>query len=483
MLIAQDGVAPAPDDILISWALDTRTPLAGPLMVAGGVLLLVGLVLYIIAIRHQRRGRGPLRKGPAPLPETQPIEIQPAPRREALDAAPGDDRRTVAPDPSADDKAPPQASGDGEDTGRAQSLSVRRSVRARRIGLALPALVMSGVLVTGCSSELWPDLSAQTPTPTPTPTVVTPEDQKPSVVTQKQGQRIVGQIREAIEKADAKKDIAAAETRLTGAALEARRTEYTLRGKIAERKDALIAPRDKVKILLPEATDVWPRSVLALTVSEADDTVPPVLLTMTQDDPWSPYRVSEMADMPASAQFPDVAPAWLGTTKVPDESPFLALAPDRTAEAFADFVDKGDKSEFAGRFDETAEKLAQSVRDSRAAVLKGLKDKKADKTSQVAFDMKPTTAEPLSLATLGSGAVVSVSVHDIETITPTTKDAVIRVGDNPEASALTGVKESAKGFTTTYTIQLFFSVPAQGSNEQIRLLGYHQDLISVKVIK
>ncbi|QMU98092.1 glycosyl transferase [Microbacterium esteraromaticum] len=472
ILIARDGVEPAPDDILVSWGLDTRTPLAGPLMVAGGVLLLAGLVLYFLAIRHQRRGRGPLRKGPAPLPETQPIEMQAAPRRAAIDS--GDDE-------SGERGAQEPSGGGSPDSPDPAGGRTPRTALRRRLALGLPALTLTAVLATGCSAESWPEFGAETPTPTPTPTVVTPEDQKPPVVTEQQGQRIVSQIAQTVEKADSDRDITLAETRLAGAVLEARRTEYTLRGQIAERTQPLTAPRDKVKILLPEAADGWPRSVLALTVSEEDDTAPPVLLTMTQDDPWSNYRITEMADMPASSEFPDVAPAWLGTTKVPDDSPFLAVAPEQVAAAFADFVDNGDKSEYAGRFDETAEKLAQSVRDSRAAILAGLKEKQSDTTSAVAFDMKATDEEPLSLATLGSGAVVAVRVDDIETITPTTADAVIRIGENPEASALTGVKESAKGFTTTYAIQLFFSVPAQGSNEQIRLLAYHQDLLSVKV--
>ena len=112
VLIARDGVEPAPDDILLTWGLDTRTPLAGPLMVAGGALLLVGLVLYILAIKHQRRGRGPLRKGPAPLPETQPIEMPAAPRREAIESGDG---KTAGDDATAHgesaDGAADQASG------------------------------------------------------------------------------------------------------------------------------------------------------------------------------------------------------------------------------------------------------------------------------------------------------------------------------------------------------------------------------------
>ncbi|MFC7790432.1 glycosyl transferase [Microbacterium sp. MAHUQ-60] len=450
VLVARDGVEPAPSDVLVTWGLDTRTPWAGPLMAAGALLLAVGLVLYVLAIRFQRRGRGPRRKGPGPLPETQPITV---PQRDELD--------------------------DPADGGRAQRTASSR----RRLALALPAFALTAVLVTGCSADSWPQFGSSTPTPTPTPTVVTPENQKPPVITEKQGQRIVSDIAATLAKSDGELDAALAETRLTGAALAARKTEYVLRGKIADRKDALVTPLDRVKILLPEATSGWPRTVLVLTASEKDDTKPPVLLTMVQADPWSNYRVSEAADMPASGKFPDVAPAWLGTTRVPAESAFLSLPPAGLADAFADFVDNGDKSEFAGRFDEAAQKLAQSVRDSRAAVVKGLADKGAAKTTKAAFDMTAGADEPLSMATLDSGAVVAVTVDDKETITPSSADVTIRFGDNAEAKALTGVTESAKGVETTWGIQLFFAVPAQGSNEQIRLLGFHQDILNVKVIK
>jgi hypothetical protein len=87
VLIAKDGTEPAPADIVVAWPLDRTTPLVGPLITAGGIVLLVGLVLYVLAIRHQRRGRGPRRKGPGPLPATEPIDlsVEPAPVREALE--------------------------------------------------------------------------------------------------------------------------------------------------------------------------------------------------------------------------------------------------------------------------------------------------------------------------------------------------------------------------------------------------------------
>ncbi|GAA3945699.1 glycosyl transferase [Microbacterium soli] len=461
VLIARDGIEPAPADILVSWALDTRTPWAGPLMATGGLLLAIGIVLYILGIRHQRRGRGPRRKGPGPLPETQPISV---PEQREIERG---DRS------GAQDAPGPQG----------VSGAQRIAHTARRGALALPALVLTGLLATGCTADSWPQPDAASPTPTASPTVVAPENQKQPVVSEKQGQRIVGEIASTLTRADDELDADLAETRLDGAALAGRQTEYTLRERIEGRDTPLVSPLGKVKILLPEATESWPRTVLALTVAEDDETKPPVMLTMTQTDPWANYRVTAMGDMPASGAFPKVAPAWLGTTRVPAESAFLSLAPAELSGAYSDYVDAGDKSEFAGLFDDMAAEFAQSVRDSRAAVVKKAADAGAAKTSKAEFAMTPSDYEPMSLATLDSGAVVAVSVIDTQTVKPTTSDAVIRFGGDEPAKALTGVKEAAKGYITRWGIQLFFAVPAQGSNQQIRLLAYHQDLMNVEVIK
>src|SRR5690606_33613954 len=115
----------APTSIMVSWALDTRTPWAGPLMAAGGLLLAAGIVLYILGIRYQRRGRGPRRKGPGPLPPTQPITM---PEHAEIEQ------------------------GGQADAGRAQ----RRARPVRRLAMTIPALALTGLLATGCTADSWP---------------------------------------------------------------------------------------------------------------------------------------------------------------------------------------------------------------------------------------------------------------------------------------------------------------------------------------
>lgn len=489
VLIAQDGTQDAPDDIVVSWPIDNSTPLAGPLMAAGAAVLLVGLILYVLAIRHQRRGRGPRRKGPGPLPATEPIDVAQLPpaERAAIEEPSGtesDDGRVSG------DAADAKASGDTQTpaesektTGDRKSESRATTPTRRRRLIAVPAIALTALLASGCSADSWPQFGESSPTPSPSATVIAPDNQKPPAVTESQAKRILDEVSSTLSEADAAMDIDLAGTRLDGPALTARTTEYTLRTALPDTAPPAAIPTDDVEVVLPEASDRWPRTVLLLSKSKGDDTVPPVILTMTQQDPWSNYKVTNMAEMSADAVFPDVAAAWLGTSLVPDDSAFLSLPPGELAETFSDVVDAGEKSESYGLFDELSQNLAASIRDSRQAVVQNLADNGAAKTSKTAFDIAPADVAPVSLTTLDSGAIVALSLIDTETVTPTSADAVIRFGDNAQAKALTGVTESAKGVTTKYEFQLFFSVPAQGSTEQIRLLAVRQDLLSVEVIK
>jgi len=474
VLIAKDGTQDAPEDVVVSWPLDRSTPWVGPLIVAGGAVLLFGLVMYVLAIRHQRRGRGPRRKGPGPLPATEPIDlsVEPAPVRRAIETPEGAE-------PSSD-----EVPAEGSPADKGAPKSERRAHSVRRRLLVLPAFGVAALLFAGCSSDSWPQFGEASPTPSPTQTVITPENQKPPAVTEAQASRILKNIAATLTDADTALDIDLAGTRLDGAALAARTTDYTLRATLTDRALPAPIPTDVIEVLLPQATDEWPRTVLVLSKSKSDETVPPVILTMTQADPWSNYKVNNIAEMQASAEVPELAPAWLGTSLITENaSAFLALAPDEVATAFADVVDAGEKSEYRSLFDPVSITLADSIAASRAAVTQSLIDNGAAETSKTAFDIVAGTAPPVALATLDSGAIVAVSTIDSETITPTSTDAVIKFGENPEAKTLTGVEEAAKGVVTTYGLQLFFSVPAQGSTEQIRLLAVHQDILDVEVIK
>jgi hypothetical protein len=451
VLLASDGAAPAPSRVTLSWPVTSSTPWAGPLIVGGSIVLLVGLFLYFLAIRHSRRSRGPRRKG-LPLPITEPIDL-------AVDSA---DKGVIS---------------SGAPTSR-RAVSTRR-----RAFVVAPAIAASAFLFAGCSADSWPSLAGSS-TPTPTATVIVPEGQQSPAVTENQAKQIVARVAETVAAADAAADPVLAATRLGGAALAERQTNYTLRAAIPEHPALPAVPASPIEIVLPQAFDAWPRSVLTVVEDSGDTTVAPTIMLLTQADPWSEYKATYVASLEASTELPEVAAPYVGAFQVPPDSGFLALPPEDLAAAYADVINNGENSPYWAQFDTQGDLLLAGIQANKQKRTDELNQTGAG-TATIAFESVPGAQEPLALATLDGGAIVAVNVNDNDTVKPTDAEAVIKLNGepgNPTVRALTGVDQSSTGFTTTYSDQLFFYVPAQGSNEQVRLLGYRSSILEAKVI-
>lgn len=73
ILVAGKDGGPVPDKVSIVWVQDRATPLAGPLLVAGGVFAALGAVLYLFAFDRDRRALGPQRGRRGPLVGVQNV--------------------------------------------------------------------------------------------------------------------------------------------------------------------------------------------------------------------------------------------------------------------------------------------------------------------------------------------------------------------------------------------------------------------------
>lgn len=446
VLLASDGTAAAPASLKISWPLDNSTPWAGPLIVGGGVLLVLGGFLYFLGIRHIRRSRGPRRKGLPPLAETQPIEVS--------------DKGVIS-----------------SSAGKRRTLSI-----GKRSLLVVPAVAVSALLFAGCSADAWPEISSAGPTPTATANVIVPEGQQAPAVTESQAERILARIAGTVAEADTAADKTLLATRMTGVALAERETNYAVRAKVADFAAPAAIPTTPIEIILPQAYDSWPRTVMTVVVDRNDTTVPPSIMLLTQADAWSDYKLAYVAKLEASTHMPDVAPASIGATMVPPDSTFLLMPPDQLAKAYADVLQNGDASQYIGLFDQDSDTFRQVVANDREKRLAKFNETGAE-TASLTFAQSAGTFAPLSLATLENGAIVAISMLESDTVKPNNDDAVIKLDESPVYEALAGTKQSAKGFTTTFSDQLFFYVPTQGSTEKIRLLGYSSSLLSVGVIQ
>ena len=435
-IIASNGTADAPGNVTIAWPLPSRIPFATGFIIGGGALALVGLVLYLWALRHDRNSQGPRRRGKLPKPPKPRALRMPTPKS-LVSAAP----------------------------------KGRRGISR---GSSFIALGLAGVLTVGLSSCSPYNSGQGVVQPTPTATQSVEIDGQPPAVTERQLQRILSKISETVTAADVALDPALSATRLIGPAQEIRAANYSIRktdSSVAALPELAASP---ITFTMPQATATWPRQVIAVVQNEQDPSVPTMGIMMIQNSPRENYHVEYMVTLEPNAQVPTVAPANVGSALVPADSKLLLISPDQLSAAYGSVLTQGAESPYYGLFDFTSDTLVTQVG----------KDYKSQKAASVAgnasleFSQNPGSGQPLGLATMDSGAIVTVGLNEVETVRPTQTGASV----SPEglAKILSGVSTSTTGIESTYGLELAFYVPPLGSKDKIRLLGYTQGLISAR---
>lgn len=446
LLIVSDGVLPAPQQLSVTWPLDSSTPFSTVLILSGVGALVIGLLFLLWALLHMRKQRGPRRKTPKMPKVPKPSRYRPLSSRTLLGRPKG-----------------------------------RRA--AQRVAL-LPVVILSSMLLVACTAGGSIN-SGASPTPVPTDAVETPS----VAVTENQLERIVSRIGSTVQQADAARDAALIESSMAGPALEMRQASYTVRGKVDDYAIVPIMPTGDVQLTLPERLpvegDTWPRRVFAIvqapaTIDDAGEEVqtPPLALLLVQDDPRSQYKVhyAITVTLPEDAERPEVAPASLGAPLLPSTTPLLAVTPDDVAVGYADLLLRGDLSESFDLFQAEGDTLVEQI----GAAAKAARQAALPATAAIAFSNAVSEAEIFSFVTNDGGALVMLYLTESERVTPTEAGAAVNA---PAAvAALAGRTQSTTGIVATYGIQLLFSVPPVGSDAQVVLLGYTQGLIAGREI-
>jgi hypothetical protein len=427
VLVASDGASAAPTDVRLTWPVRTATPLAVPLIVAGGALAVVGLLLYLWALIHVRRQRGPRRKPPGKMPKRpQPPKYRP---QRPASAAP--------------------APGRG-----------RRSVRSRTaLGLSGVAAVLAGSILVPAAGPAF---------------AATPGND--ASMTEAQATRIVHDVASAAASADKHLDAKALAGRFTGAALDLRKAAYTIRKQ--DRKAVLpqaIPVHDAVmKLILPEATDTWPRTLFAVVAAGTSTRIAPVALALVQDDPRSDYRARYAMSLMPGAKLPDLPSALDGAKRLNAATPVLQVPPDRLAAAYGSVL-RDSASASAKRFRTIGDKLLAAVGEPAKKRIA----KKLGTTAGITFtDLASDSSSVIAMSTAASGALVAVQLDEQWTVKP--KRTGVTVKPSGGTKILSKTSSTTKGIDSIYGYQLLFAVPSAGSNEPVVLLGYDQGLVSAK---
>ena len=429
VLIMSDGTLPAPQNITVSWPLVTDSLVSWALIVVGIGSMIAGFVMVLINYIVWRKNRGPRR------------------------------RMTKRPKPPRGSYRQPQRS----------SVKPRGRRSLRFVALPLAGAVLWGA--TGCAPE---------------PTQVEVEETDNQVqaaavvpypaVTELQFSRIMAKIASAIQSADEELAVNLLADRVSEPTLAARRAAYII--KRADATSGTLTPilASPIRLVLPQQTSTWPRSVFGIIQDEDDLESPSIGVALSQESPRSDYRLSYAVVLAPQVQIPNLPSASLGSARLSPDSGLIRLSPIDVAANYADVINQGTSSPFALEFALATDRLFIQLGPEAAA----LRQESFGDTVTVDWETTPSENEVVAFATADGGALVMATLQEIERVTPAQSGASVNA--SIAVRALTSLSQSTRGFEVISHIQVLWYVPPVGSEEGIRVLGYTYSLVGAKEV-
>lgn len=428
VLIMSDGVLPAPQSISLSWPVTNEAPWILALIVVGLLTMVAGFVALISSWIHWRKTRGPRR---------QKIR-RPRPRAAKV----------------------PRVK-------RPSSIQPRGRRAARFVAIPLAAVLG----LTACSPTIEPVLEDEE-------TLANTQSSAPyPAVTELQFSRIMSRVAEQIQLADEELSVNTLGVRVEEPTLTARRAAYVIQRADPESGVVVPIPASPIRLVVPQQTTTWPRSVFGIIQDEADEASPSLGVVLKQRDARSPYELTYAIVLNPQVQLPDLPSATLGAPKLSAESKLTRIPPRELIERYADVLRNGPGSEFASDFALANDPLyAQAGPDAQA-----LRQESFGETVRVTWESTPGESEVVVFSTADSGAIVMGTIIERELLEPLQSGAAVNT--SIAVRALTSLSQSTRGFDVESQLQILWYVPPVGSQDAIRVLGFTYSLIGAKEVE
>lgn len=431
VLIMSNGVSQAPGDVTVSWPLVNESVWSIILIVVGIGTLATGLSFVILSFVHWRKTRGPRRTNtkrpsrPSRLYRSQP-------------------RSSVKP-------------------------------RGRRRAMQFIALPIAGFITlgfTGCQNPGVTSTVSEAPNPATPTTIRAPYP----AVTELQFSRILTQVAQSIQAGDDELSVAALGDRMINPTLEARRATYIVKRADAESGVLTHVPASPVRLVLPQQTRSWPRSVFGIIQDEQDEQSPSLGVVLRQETPRDNYRLSYAVVLAPQVKLPDLPSASVGAPKLSRDSKLTLVSPAQVLERYSNVLNNGTDSVYAENFALATDRLFGLLGPSAQA----LRQESFGESVKVTWDTVPTDAEVVAFGTAEGGALVVATLQETETVRPNQSGATVNA--SVSVRALTSLSQSGRGFDVLSNIQILWYVPPVGSEEGIQVLGFTYSLVGAKEV-
>lgn len=330
-----------------------------------------------------------------------------------------------------------------------------RSTRHTAARLAA-GVATATLLLAGCAGEV--------PQPEPEPAATAPLP----VLDEDRTERILAEVEETIDAADAALDAELLSDRVTGPALSMRQAEYRLSAASeGERSPTPLTTSSQVEVVA--ATDEWPRSLYVVS-HVPDDGNLPLLLVLTQDTPRDQYKLWFWTSLLPGAQTPSTANPQIGSPQLAPDAEGLVATPQQAVEQYAGLLSDPESSELFAE-DPFRTGYAEMIDALRATVeVAGEVDER--------YEVREGTVS--TMQTAEGGAVVVGVIDGRLAISKTVEGSTLEAGG--DIGLLMGQDPAIDGAARAhYLIPVAFAVPPEGSDEPISVLGALHVLANVGV--
>ncbi|QJW36202.1 hypothetical protein [Cellulosimicrobium protaetiae] len=332
-----------------------------------------------------------------------------------------------------------------------------RARRARRhLGVA-GGLV--GVLLLGaCAVPL--------PTPQPDPT----QDPAPPVLTESQETVVLDAVASALAAAGESNDPAQLDGRVTGPALAIRTSQLAVAAARGNADLVTELPTDVQQVVIP-TTQTWPRTSYAVSV-QPESLQTPRLSVLEQAGARDAYELWAWVRLLPGVTMPSFADPSIGSEAVaPDDSDLLVTPTDAVAQ-YADVLNLGGGSGFAGAFEDDS--FRTQLADRAQAWTTALEPA----AGQYALTFTPNPDEQVrAVRTADGGALVVGAMTSLESMTA--EEGAQVPPDLETIKALYGTTAPTNVLKVGYVDVVALYVPPAGSEEKIRVLGNEHVATSV----
>ena len=279
-----------------------------------------------------------------------------------------------------------------------------------------------------------------------------------------------------IQLADEELSINTAAVRMAEPSLEARRANYIVKRVDAESGSLLSIPSSPIRLVLPQQTQTWPRTVFGIIQDEGDQESPSLGVVLRQETPRSLYQLTYSIVLSPQVQLPDLPAATLGAAKLSRDSKLTRIAPLDVLDHYSQVVNEGVSNQFATEFALATDPLFAVLGPDAQA----LRQESFGEAVEVTWEVTPLDTEIVAFGTADGGALVMGTLREVERVVPLQSGAAVNA--SILVRALTSLSQSVRGFEVQSNIQVLWYVPPVGSDEGIRVLGSTYNLVGAKEV-